>query len=140
MLNAIFRKIHSCVFLPGHCAFFVKYVITAALTGSALELLRFSELFMYCLKILFARSAAEKSAIRKVAFSFAFLNIYIVNAVYQFQKINNDISLLFNDRWQCMNFIIASTMLGWCAYLLLSYLTVFYHLWWFHVVNIKLCM
>lgn len=57
----------SCVFLPGHCAFFVKYVITAALTGSALELLRFSELFMYCLKMLLARSAAEKSAIRKMA-------------------------------------------------------------------------
>ncbi len=35
----------NCIFLPDNGAFFVNYVVTAALVGTALELLRFSELF-----------------------------------------------------------------------------------------------
>ncbi|XP_061168815.1 CSC1-like protein 2 [Saccostrea echinata] len=55
----------KCIFLAGHGAFFVNYVITAAFIGTALELIRFSELFMYGLKLLLAHSAAEKTAVRK---------------------------------------------------------------------------
>jgi hypothetical protein len=56
----------SCIFLPSNGSFFVNYVITAALIGTALELLRFTELFMYGLKLMMARSSAEKAAVQKV--------------------------------------------------------------------------
>ena len=52
--------------MAGHGAFFVNYVITAAFIGTALELIRFSELFMYALKLSLAHSSAEKTAVRKV--------------------------------------------------------------------------
>lgn len=55
----------QCIFLPSNGSFFVNYVITSAFIGTALELLRFSELFMYSLKLLCARSQAEKAAVRK---------------------------------------------------------------------------
>lgn len=55
----------NCIFLSGNGAFFVNYVITSAFIGTALELLRFSELFLYCIKLLGARSSAERSAVRK---------------------------------------------------------------------------
>eukprot|EP00105_Crassostrea_gigas_P025532 XP_011446143.1 PREDICTED: CSC1-like protein 2 isoform X3 [Crassostrea gigas] len=54
-----------CIFVAGHGAFFVNYVITAAFIGTALELIRFSELFMYALKLSLAHSSAEKTAVRK---------------------------------------------------------------------------
>ena len=37
----------ECVFLPDNGAFFVNYVITSSFIGTALELMRFAELFMY---------------------------------------------------------------------------------------------
>lgn len=41
-------------------------MITAAFIGTALELIRFSELFVYALKLSLAHSSAEKTAVRKV--------------------------------------------------------------------------
>lgn len=55
----------NCIFLSGNGAFFVNYVITSAFIGSALELLRFSELFVYGMKLLMARSSAERTSVRK---------------------------------------------------------------------------
>ncbi len=55
----------NCIFLPDNGAFFVNYVITSALVGTALELMRFSELFMYAARMAFARSAAEVSHVRR---------------------------------------------------------------------------
>lgn len=55
----------ECVFLADKGAFFVNYVITSALIGTALELLRFPELAMYVLRFLLIRSDAEKVTIRK---------------------------------------------------------------------------
>ena len=71
LLLGFVLKIHlffhfSCIFLSGNGAFFVNYVITSAFIGSALELLRFSELFVYCVKLLMARSSAERMSVRKV--------------------------------------------------------------------------
>lgn len=57
----------SCIFLSGNGVFFVNYVITAALIGSALELIRFSDLFMFAVRLMAARSSAEKTAVRKVS-------------------------------------------------------------------------
>lgn len=55
----------QCIFIPDNGAFFVNYVITSAFIGTAAELIRFPELFMYTLKLLFARSAAERTSVRK---------------------------------------------------------------------------
>ncbi|XP_035824906.1 CSC1-like protein 2 isoform X3 [Aplysia californica] len=57
----------QCIFLPSNGSFFVNYVITAAFIGTALELLRFSELFVYGIKLLLSRSQAERAAVRKSA-------------------------------------------------------------------------
>ena len=52
--------------MPGNGSFFVNYIITAAFIGTALELLRFSELFVYGIRLLVARSMAERAAVRQV--------------------------------------------------------------------------
>jgi hypothetical protein len=50
--------------LPDSGAFFVNYVITAALTGAGLELIRFPEMFWYAIQICWSRSKAETPAIQ----------------------------------------------------------------------------
>ncbi|XP_056631293.1 calcium permeable stress-gated cation channel 1 [Diorhabda sublineata] len=55
----------ECIFLADKGAFFVNYVITSALIGTALELLRFPELAMYAWRLLLIKSEAEKTSIRK---------------------------------------------------------------------------
>nr|XP_031835277.1 CSC1-like protein 2 [Nomia melanderi] len=55
----------DCVFLPDQGALFVNYVITAALLGSGLELVRFPELAMYTFRLCMARSRAERVHVRK---------------------------------------------------------------------------
>ncbi|KAF7405286.1 hypothetical protein HZH66_004192 [Vespula vulgaris] len=55
----------ECVFLPDQGALFVNYVITAALLGSALELVRFPELALYTFRLCIARSKAERVHVRK---------------------------------------------------------------------------
>ncbi|XP_023342328.1 CSC1-like protein 2 [Eurytemora carolleeae] len=63
----------ECIFLPDSGAFFVNYVITAALIGSALELIRFPEMFWYMVQLCFSRSKAETPAIqRAVTYEFRF--------------------------------------------------------------------
>ncbi|XP_017777851.1 PREDICTED: CSC1-like protein 2 [Nicrophorus vespilloides] len=80
----------DCIFLPDKGAFFVNYVITSALIGTALELLRFPELAMYVWRLLLMRSSAEKCSLRKEILSvFPFgihyawsLLIFTVTTVY----------------------------------------------------------
>ncbi|XP_065347939.1 calcium permeable stress-gated cation channel 1 [Cloeon dipterum] len=55
----------ECLFLPDKGAFFVSYATTSAFVGTALELIRFPELFMYAVKICLAKSAAETMSVRK---------------------------------------------------------------------------
>jgi hypothetical protein len=55
----------ECIFIPDNGAFFVNYVITSAFIGTAAELIRFPELFTYTIKLMLARSAAERTAVRK---------------------------------------------------------------------------
>uniref|UniRef100_S4R9Q0 CSC1/OSCA1-like 7TM region domain-containing protein n=1 Tax=Petromyzon marinus TaxID=7757 RepID=S4R9Q0_PETMA len=56
---------HRCVFLPDNGAFFVNYVVTAALLGSAARLLRLPELALYGLRLCLARSDAHRHHVRK---------------------------------------------------------------------------
>ncbi|XP_028253024.1 CSC1-like protein 1 [Parambassis ranga] len=55
----------ECVFLPDQGAFFVNYVITAALVGSGMELLRLPGLLLYTIRMTFARSAAERKYVKQ---------------------------------------------------------------------------
>ncbi|XP_047430391.1 CSC1-like protein 1 [Mugil cephalus] len=55
----------ECVFLPDQGAFFVNYVITAALLGSAMELLRLPGLLLYTIRLIFAHSAAERKYVKQ---------------------------------------------------------------------------
>ncbi|XP_054708503.1 calcium permeable stress-gated cation channel 1-like [Uloborus diversus] len=80
----------ACVFLSGNGAFFVNYVITASFIGTALDLIRFPELFMYAFYIFFSRSRAEQAGLRKAVlweFEFGvqyayFLLIFSVTIIY----------------------------------------------------------
>lgn len=55
----------ECVFLPDQGAFFVNYVIAAALVGSGMELLRLPGLLLYIVRMAFARSAAERKYVKQ---------------------------------------------------------------------------
>lgn len=79
----------DCVFLSDKGAFFVNYVITSGFIGTALELIRFPELFLYVWYLLQSKSKAEKSYVKKAilyefpfgvhyAWSVAILSITIV--------------------------------------------------------------
>uniref|UniRef100_A0A673CG23 CSC1-like protein 1 n=1 Tax=Sphaeramia orbicularis TaxID=375764 RepID=A0A673CG23_9TELE len=54
-----------CVFLPDQGAFFVNYVIAAALVGSGMELLRLPGLLLYTIRMAFAHSAAERKYVKQ---------------------------------------------------------------------------
>ena len=63
----------QCIFLPDNGAFFINYVTTSALVGTALEIIRFPELIMYVIRLCFARSPAEISSVRKaIVYEFPF--------------------------------------------------------------------
>jgi len=63
----------ECIFLPDSGAFFVNYVITSAMIGSGLELIRFPELFWYLIQICMSRSKADTPIIRKaIRYEFRF--------------------------------------------------------------------
>ncbi|XP_008311095.1 CSC1-like protein 1 [Cynoglossus semilaevis] len=55
----------ECVFLPDQGAFFVNYVIAAALVGCGMELLRLPALLLYCIRLIFAGSAAERKYVKQ---------------------------------------------------------------------------
>lgn len=55
----------ECLFLPDKGAFFVNYVTTSAFIGTALELIRFPELFVYTVRLCLARSQAETASVRR---------------------------------------------------------------------------
>ncbi|XP_068609624.1 CSC1-like protein 1 [Brachionichthys hirsutus] len=55
----------ECVFLPNQGAFFVNYVIAAALVGSGMELLRLPGLLLYIIRMALARSAAERKNVKQ---------------------------------------------------------------------------
>ena len=63
--NPILHYRWECIFLPDSGAFFVNYVITAAMVGSGLELIRFPELAWYLLMVCLSKSEADTMAIRR---------------------------------------------------------------------------
>ncbi|XP_047660008.1 CSC1-like protein 1 isoform X1 [Tachysurus fulvidraco] len=55
----------ECVFLPDQGAFFVNYVIAAALVGSGMELLRLPSLLLYTIRMALAHSASERKYVKQ---------------------------------------------------------------------------
>lgn len=80
----------DCVFLPDKGAFFVNYVITSSMIGTALELIRFPELFLYVWYLMQSKSKAEKSYVKKaILYEFPFgvhyawsVTIFSITMVY----------------------------------------------------------
>ncbi|KAG7275619.1 hypothetical protein CRUP_021946 [Coryphaenoides rupestris] len=69
-----------CVFLPDQGAFFVNYVIAAALLGSGMELLRLPGLLLYTIRMMLARSAAERKYVKQnQAYEFEYGAMYSWN-------------------------------------------------------------
>ncbi|KAJ8356899.1 hypothetical protein SKAU_G00196930 [Synaphobranchus kaupii] len=67
----------ECVFLPDQGAFFVNYVIAAALVGSGMELLRLPGLLLYTVRMALAHSAAERKYItQNQAYEFEYGAMY----------------------------------------------------------------
>lgn len=75
-MNAINNSSHTiqCLFPVDNGAFFVNYVIQSSFITNSMELLRFSELFLYFLYyLLFTKTEAEYEKIRKmIYFDFQF--------------------------------------------------------------------
>uniref|UniRef100_A0A8B9P346 Transmembrane protein 63C n=1 Tax=Apteryx owenii TaxID=8824 RepID=A0A8B9P346_APTOW len=61
----------QCVFLPDNGAFFVNYVVTSSLIGTAMELLRVPGLLVYATRLCFAKSEPERLHINQ-AYQFQF--------------------------------------------------------------------
>uniref|UniRef100_A0A4W5KGQ8 Transmembrane protein 63C n=1 Tax=Hucho hucho TaxID=62062 RepID=A0A4W5KGQ8_9TELE len=78
----------ECVFLPDNGAFFVNYVITSSLIGTAMELLRIPALMVYALRLCLAKPGAERIHVKR-AYEFQFglqyawtMCIYAVSMTY----------------------------------------------------------
>lgn len=56
-----------CVFLPDQGAFFVNYVIASAFVGNGMELLRLPGLILYTIRMIMAKSTAERKNIKQVS-------------------------------------------------------------------------
>lgn len=56
-----------CVFLPDQGAFFVNYVIASAFIGNGTQLLRFPGLMMYTIRMMMAKSSAERRNVKQVS-------------------------------------------------------------------------
>ncbi|KAG8126357.1 hypothetical protein E2320_021503, partial [Naja naja] len=59
----------QCVFLPDNGAFFVNYVVTSSLIGTAMELLRIPGLIVYATRLCFAKSEPERLHIKRYAWT-----------------------------------------------------------------------
>ncbi|XP_061481049.1 CSC1-like protein 1 isoform X2 [Rhineura floridana] len=67
----------ECVFLPDQGAFFVNYVIASSFIGSGMELLRLPGLMLYTLRMILARSTAERKNLKQhQAFQYEFGAMY----------------------------------------------------------------
>ncbi|XP_013914113.1 PREDICTED: CSC1-like protein 1 isoform X2 [Thamnophis sirtalis] len=67
----------ECVFLPDQGAFFVNYVIASAFIGNGTQLVRFPGLMMYTIRMMMAKSSAERRNVQQEqAYEFEFGAMY----------------------------------------------------------------
>ncbi|KAM8945400.1 mechanosensitive cation channel TMEM63A [Pelodytes ibericus] len=67
----------ECVFLPDQGAFFVNYVIASAFVGNGMELIRLPGLILYTIRMIMAKSAAERRNLKQQqAFEYEFGAMY----------------------------------------------------------------
>ncbi|KAM6459324.1 CSC1-like protein 1 isoform 1-T5 [Liasis olivaceus] len=67
----------ECVFLPDQGAFFVNYVIASSFIGNGMEILRLPGLMMYTIRMMLAKSSAERKNVKQQqAYQFEFGAMY----------------------------------------------------------------
>ncbi|XP_066467763.1 CSC1-like protein 1 isoform X2 [Tiliqua scincoides] len=67
----------ECVFLPDQGAFFVNYVIASTFIGNGMELLRLPGLILYTIRMILAKSTAERKNIKQhQAYEYEFGSMY----------------------------------------------------------------
>lgn len=67
----------ECVFLPDQGAFFVNYVIASTFIGNGMELLRLPGLILYTIRMVWAKSTAERKNIKQhQAFEYEYGSMY----------------------------------------------------------------
>ena len=77
-------------------AFFIKYVTTCSLIGTALDLLRLPDLFLYSVRMLWSRSLAERLYVKMVRYLLIRLDfkksfIYLIK-----RKLHSSLTTVFN--------------------------------------------
>ncbi|XP_063146225.1 calcium permeable stress-gated cation channel 1 isoform X1 [Candoia aspera] len=111
----------QCVFLPDNGAFFVNYVVTSSLTGTAMELLRIPGLIVYATRLCFAKSEPERLHIKR-------------NQAYEFQ-------FGLEYAWTCCIFAVVMTYSITCPiivpfgllYMLLKHMVDRYNIYYVYV-------
>ncbi|XP_072842572.2 osmosensitive cation channel TMEM63C isoform X2 [Pogona vitticeps] len=111
----------QCVFLPDNGAFFVNYVITSSLIGTAMELLRIPGLIVYATRLCFAKSEPERLHIKR-------------NQAYEFQ-------FGLEYAWTCCIFAVVMTYSITCPiivpfgllYMLLKYMVDRYNIYYVYI-------
>lgn len=82
-INAVFQWLKDRNSLKWQCvsdngAFFIKYVTTCSLIGTALDLMRLPDLFLYLIRMLWSRSSAERLFVRMV---FRLIKFYLFRLI-----------------------------------------------------------
>ncbi|KAL8169126.1 UNVERIFIED_CONTAM: hypothetical protein K2H54_038264 [Gekko kuhli] len=111
----------QCVFLPDNGAFFVNYVITSSLIGTAMELLRIPALIVYATRLCFAKSEPERLHIKR-------------NQAYEFQ-------FGLEYAWNCCIFAVVMTYSITCPiivpfgllYMLLKHMVDRYNIYYVYI-------
>ncbi|XP_039207568.1 calcium permeable stress-gated cation channel 1 isoform X1 [Crotalus tigris] len=111
----------QCVFLPDNGAFFVNYVITSSLIGTAMELLRIPGLIVYATRLCFAKSEPERLHIKR-------------NQAYEFQ-------FGLEYAWTCCIFAVVMTYSITCPiivpfgllYMLLKHMVDCYNIYYVYI-------
>jgi calcium permeable stress-gated cation channel len=105
-INAVFQWLNKnelsfkwrCVSDNG--AFFLKYVTTCSLIGTALDLLRLPELLWYLIKLLWSRSLSERLAVRMVKYLQTIYDKNLLNhlkyVIYIYSKQHSSTTTAFN--------------------------------------------
>ena len=64
-VNGVKSINYSCIFRPDNTAFFVNYIISAAMLGLMAELLRIADMLFYLILLILMKSKAERKYVKK---------------------------------------------------------------------------
>jgi len=108
----------ECVGLPDSGAIFINYVITSALIGTSMQLLRVPELLWYAIQVCFSNSPADNKAIeRAITFEFRFGEEYakllIVFAMVVMLSTSTPLITIFGFLYFVLKYFVDKHNLAW---------------------------